>query len=145
MSEVTKEQIEDALKLVVDPYTEQDPVSGKTVKKIDINDGKVEVKIVAGYPNKGFADEFAASLKEKIMAVEGVTDAAVDVSFKVASHGVQKAALVNLRFQSTWHWHSLQKALLLVSSTPISMVLLSRACSVSRHSRNQKTEIHWSR
>ena len=48
MSEVTKEQIEEALKLVVDPYTEQDPVKGKTVKKIDINDGKVEINIVAG-------------------------------------------------------------------------------------------------
>ena len=90
MSEVTKEQIEEALKLVVDPYTEQDPVSSKMVKKIDINGGKVDINIVAGYPNKGFADEFAASLKEKVMAVDGVTDANISVSFKIASHGVQK-------------------------------------------------------
>src|SRR5210317_420855 len=90
MSEVTKEQIEEALKLVVDPYTEQDPVSSKMVKKIDINDGKVDVNIVAGYPNKGFADEFAASLKEKVMAVDGVSDADINVTFKIASHGVQK-------------------------------------------------------
>ena len=90
MSEVTKEQIEDALKQVVDPYTEQDPVSSKAVKKIDISDGKVDVEIVAGYPNKGYADDFAASLKEQVMSVDGVSDASVSVSFKVSSHGVQK-------------------------------------------------------
>jgi hypothetical protein len=32
MSEVTKEQIEEALKLVVDPYTEQDPLISMTAR-----------------------------------------------------------------------------------------------------------------
>ena len=90
MSEVTKEQIEDALKQIVDPYTEEDPVSGKAVKTIDIDGGNVTVNIVTGYPNKGFADDYASQIKDKVAAVAGVSDVIANVGFKVVSHGVQK-------------------------------------------------------
>jgi ATP-binding protein involved in chromosome partitioning len=90
MSEVSKEQIEEALKQVTDPNTGEDPVSAKTVKNIAIDGGKVTLDVVAGYPNKGFADEYAAMLKDKLTSLDGVSEADVNVSFKVVSHGVQK-------------------------------------------------------
>ena len=90
MSEVTKEQIEEALKTVIDPNTEEDPVTSKTVKNISIDGGKVSVDIVTGYPNKGFAAEYAAMLEEKLKSVEGVSEASANISFKIVAHGVQK-------------------------------------------------------
>lgn len=90
MSEVTKEQIEDVLKQIVDPYTEEDPVTSKAVKAIEIDGGNVTINIITGYPNNGFADEFAGMIKEKVIAIDGVSDVIVNVGFKVVSHGVQK-------------------------------------------------------
>jgi ATP-binding protein involved in chromosome partitioning len=90
MSEVSKEQIEDALKQIVDPYTEENPVASKAVKAIEIDGGSVTINIITGYPNKGFADEYAGMIKEKVSAVDGVSDVVVNVGFKVVSHGVQK-------------------------------------------------------
>jgi ATP-binding protein involved in chromosome partitioning len=90
MSGVTQTQVEEALKQVIDPYTEQDPVSTKNVKKIHIDGGKVTVEVVLGYPAKGWVDKFAEQLKSKVVALDGVSDATVNVSWKISAHGVQK-------------------------------------------------------
>jgi ATP-binding protein involved in chromosome partitioning len=90
MSGVSQAQVEAALKEVIDPYLEQDPVSSKCVKRIDVSDGKVEVDVVLGYPAKGWAAEYADKLKGRISALDGVADAVVNVSWKIVAHGVQK-------------------------------------------------------
>ena len=86
---VTKEQIHSALKEYIDPYMEKDPVTAGVVKDIAIDGGKVKVTIVLGYPAYGFVDELAAELKQKIEAVDGVSEAELDVSWKIGSHSVQ--------------------------------------------------------
>ena len=86
---VTKEQVESALKQYIDPYLEKDPVTAGVVKDIAIDGESVKVKIVLGYPAFGFVDELSADLKEKIEAVDGVSSAEVDASWKIDSHSVQ--------------------------------------------------------
>ncbi len=90
MAEVSQLQIETAIKELIDPYLEQDLVTAKAVKNIAIDGGKVTVEVVLGFPAKGYWPELAAKLKEKIAAVPGVKEAAVNVSSKIVSHGVQK-------------------------------------------------------
>ncbi|MGI9302980.1 MAG: iron-sulfur cluster carrier protein ApbC [Gammaproteobacteria bacterium] len=91
MTQVSKQQIEAALKQVEDPYAEQDLLSSKAVKDVRVNGGKVEVDIVVGYPAKGFRDELARRVTDKVNAVDGVTDARVDISWKIEAHSVQKS------------------------------------------------------
>ncbi len=86
---VTKEQVESALKQYIDPYMEKDPVTAGVVKDIAIEGDKVKVEIVLGYPAFGFVDKLSADLKAKIEAVDGVSSAEVDATWKIDSHSVQ--------------------------------------------------------
>ena len=52
MADVTQQQVETALKEVIDPYLEQDLVTAKAVKKITVDGGKVTVDVELGYPAK---------------------------------------------------------------------------------------------
>jgi len=90
MAGVTQSQVETAIKDVIDPYLEKDLVSAKSVKGITVDGGKVSVEIVLGYPAKGSQDALAAKLKEKIAAVAGVSAVNINISSKIAAHGVQK-------------------------------------------------------
>lgn len=90
MAEVSQLQVETALKEVIDPYLEQDLVSAKCIKDIAIDGGKVTVNVVLGYPAKGFKDQLAARLRERVMRIAGVKDVAVNVESKITTHGVQK-------------------------------------------------------
>ena len=90
MSVVTQSQVEAALKQVIDPYLEQDPVTGKCVKRIGVDGDKVTVDVVLGYPAKGWAGQYAEQLKAKVAAIPGVKDASVNVSSEILPHGAQK-------------------------------------------------------
>jgi ATP-binding protein involved in chromosome partitioning len=91
MSEVTKEQIEEALKGYVEPHMNKDLVSAKVVKGIDIDGGKVKVRVELGFPAKGVHDTIAGAAKAAVETVEGVDSAEVAVSSKIAAHAVQKS------------------------------------------------------
>ncbi|MBL4712540.1 MAG: iron-sulfur cluster carrier protein ApbC [Gammaproteobacteria bacterium] len=86
---VTKEQVESAIKQYIDPYLEKDLVSVGMVKDIAIDGSDVNVKIVLGYPAFGFVDTLSDALKVIIEAVDGVSSATVDASWKIESHTVQ--------------------------------------------------------
>lgn len=91
MSEVTKEQIEEALKGYVEPHLNKDLVAANTVKGIAIDGGKVEISIELGFPAKGIFDEISAKVKEAVEGVAGVDSAEVSVSSKITAHSVQKS------------------------------------------------------
>ena len=65
MAEVSRLQVETALKEYVDPYLEKDLVSAGSIKDIAIDGGKVKVDVVLGFPAKGYEAELTAKLKEK--------------------------------------------------------------------------------
>ena len=90
MSDVSQEQIEGALKNFIEPNMDRDLVSTKCVKNIAIDGGKVTVDVVLGYPAGGYAEELAGKLREILTAIDGVTDAAVNVTTRIAEHAVQK-------------------------------------------------------
>jgi ATP-binding protein involved in chromosome partitioning len=90
MSEISRQQVEAALKEVVDPYARKDLVSAHAVKNIAVDGGRVSVDLQLGYPAKTYEPELAKAVKDKVEALPGVTEATVNVSAKIATHGVQK-------------------------------------------------------
>jgi ATP-binding protein involved in chromosome partitioning len=90
MSDVSTQQIETALKEVVDPYLELDLVAAKAVKKINVDGGKVSLDIELGFPAKGHMGSLTSKIKEKIAALNGIKDVTVKFSTNISSHGVQK-------------------------------------------------------
>ena len=90
MAEVSQLQIETALKEVIDPYLEQDLVNAKAIKNIKVDGDRVTVDVVLGFPAKGYKDQLAARLKEKLATVKGIKQATVNIESKIVAHGVQK-------------------------------------------------------
>lgn len=90
MSEVTQDQIKEAIKGYTEPHLEKDLVSAKAVKEIVIEGGQVKIEIELGFPAKGARIAIANAVKEKVEAVEGVSSADVRVDWKMVAHSVQK-------------------------------------------------------
>lgn len=90
MAEVSQSQVELALKGFIDPYMQQDLVSAKAVKKINVKNGHVTVDVVLGYPAAGLRAGWTDKLKSKIEAIAGVTRADVSLSWEVVPHAVQR-------------------------------------------------------
>jgi ATP-binding protein involved in chromosome partitioning len=91
MSSVSQTQVEEALKGYTDPHTEKDLVFTKSIKKIEIDGGKVTVKVTLGYPAKGFKDKLENELKNIVEGIDGVDSAQINVDWKIAAHVVQKS------------------------------------------------------
>ena len=90
MANVTKEQVESAIALFIEPHLEKDLVSTKSIKNISIDGGKVVVDVEMGFPVKGYQAELAEKVKAQVMSVPGVTEVSVNVSVKIVAHSVQK-------------------------------------------------------
>jgi ATP-binding protein involved in chromosome partitioning len=90
MSEVKREQIEAALQGIIDPYMQKDLIAARAVKDIVIEDGRVRVDVLLGYPAKGFSDELASLVRGGVGVVDGVREVSVDVSWNIQAHAVQK-------------------------------------------------------
>jgi ATP-binding protein involved in chromosome partitioning len=90
MADISRQQVEAALKEVVDPYVKKDLVSSNAVKNIAIDGGRVSVDLHLGYPAKRYHAELAKAVQDKVEAIGGVTEAIVSVATKIAAHSVQK-------------------------------------------------------
>ena len=91
MAEITQAQVEEAIAGYTEPHLEKDLVAAKSVKGVDIDGGKVAVKVVLGFPAKGVQQEIADAVKAQVEGIDGVDSCEVDVSWKVVAHSVQKA------------------------------------------------------
>ncbi|HEB96162.1 MAG TPA: iron-sulfur cluster carrier protein ApbC [Sedimenticola thiotaurini] len=91
MAEVTREAVEEAIKGYVEPHLEKDLVAAKSVKDVTIDGDRVKVDIELGFPARGFVDEIGKAVQERVEALDGVSGAEVNVTWKVVAHSVQKA------------------------------------------------------
>jgi ATP-binding protein involved in chromosome partitioning len=85
-----QDQLLQALAAVIDSNTGKDFVSTKALKNLQINGGDVSFDVELGYPAKS---QLAGIRKMMIAAakrVEGIANVSVNVSFKIASHSVQR-------------------------------------------------------
>lgn len=90
MAELSREEVEAALKQVQDVYIGKDLIAANTVKNIDIKDGRVSVSVKLGYPAKGMIDAIAGEVEEKVLAV-GAASVTADVGWQIEAHTVQKS------------------------------------------------------
>ncbi len=90
MAEVSRLQVETAIKEYIDPCLGKDLVAAKAIKDIAVDGGSVSVQVVLGFPAKGHVDELVRALQAKIEAIDGVDKADVEVSTKITAHTVQK-------------------------------------------------------
>lgn len=77
----TKEQVLEALKEVYDPEIPFNIVDLGLVYGCEVEEGNVKVKMTLTFPGCGMGAYIANNAKEKIMELEGVEDANVEMVF----------------------------------------------------------------
>jgi len=87
---VTEQQVQDALKQLVDPNTRKDYVSTKSARNIRIDGDTVSVDILLGYPAKSQLEPIRKEVVAKLKTIPGIGNVAVNVSMKIVSHAVQR-------------------------------------------------------
>jgi ATP-binding protein involved in chromosome partitioning len=90
MTAVSRADVENALKGYVDPYLDQDLVTTKCVKRIQIEGSRVELEVELGFPAAGYRDTLIAALRDRLAALPGGAEVVIRVESKVISHEVQK-------------------------------------------------------
>ncbi len=87
---ITKQNVQDAIGGIIDVNTERDLATTKSIKGIDVDGGKVSIKIVLGYPAAGYFDTLKKLITDAVTALDGVESVEVNVSSKIGSHAVQQ-------------------------------------------------------
>jgi ATP-binding protein involved in chromosome partitioning len=86
----TQERVRELLGTIIDPHSGQDLVASGAIKGIGIDGGNVAVEIVLGYPAKTWIDTLAQQVRATLQAEPSITQAVVNVSWRLFAHKVQK-------------------------------------------------------
>ena len=87
---ITAEDVKAALTAVIDPNTQKDFVSSKTVKNIKIDGGDVALDVELGYPAKSQFALIGADVTARCRRCPASARSAVNVHSKIISHTVQR-------------------------------------------------------
>ncbi|HFC54460.1 MAG TPA: iron-sulfur cluster carrier protein ApbC [Gammaproteobacteria bacterium] len=90
MSNLSRAQVESAIREYIDPWLERDLLSAKCIKDIRTDDGKVHVEVVLGFPAAGYEERLAGELRRHITAIEGVDEVTITTGTRIIRHAVQK-------------------------------------------------------
>jgi ATP-binding protein involved in chromosome partitioning len=86
---VTVEQVQAALKDIVDPNTGKDLMSSKSARNIRVDGGAVSLEVELGYPAKTQIEPIRSEVESKLGALAGVSSVKAAVTSRIVPHGVQ--------------------------------------------------------
>jgi ATP-binding protein involved in chromosome partitioning len=89
MSDTLKDRVRTLLATVIDPHSERDLLAEGAVKGVGVDGDRVSVDLLLGYPALGWQNELAARAKAVLEADPGISQATVNVGFRVLAHRVQ--------------------------------------------------------
>ncbi len=87
---ITEADVQASLRALQDPNTGRDFISGKSIRKVQIEGSNVIVDVLLAYPAKSQHDALRKLVHDQVAAVPGVGKVTVTVSQKIGSHSVQR-------------------------------------------------------
>jgi ATP-binding protein involved in chromosome partitioning len=87
---VSIESVQQTLKTVLDPNTQIDLMTAKTVKNLKVDDGAVSLDVVLGYPAKSQIDLIRTLVVNAIRKLPDVKNVSVNVTSSIVAHAVQR-------------------------------------------------------
>ena len=87
---ITEQQVQTALKEIIDPNTGKDYVTGKEARNIKIDGDNVSLDILLGYPAKTQIEPIRKQVVAKLRTIPGVGGVTANVTIKIVSHAVQR-------------------------------------------------------
>jgi ATP-binding protein involved in chromosome partitioning len=86
---ISEAQVQSALREVIDPNTEKDLVTSKSLKNLKIEGNDVALDIVFGYPAKSVTDPMRRQVIGKLKTISGIGNVSVNAYSKIVPHSVQ--------------------------------------------------------
>jgi ATP-binding protein involved in chromosome partitioning len=87
---VTVENVQNALKSVIDPNTGKDLISTKSAKNIKVDGSDVSLDVVLGYPAKSQIDLIRKLVIDALKQIPGMGNVSANVSMAIVAHSVQR-------------------------------------------------------
>ncbi|MDV6347121.1 iron-sulfur cluster carrier protein ApbC [Nitrosomonas sp. Is35] len=87
---ISEQQIQAVLQQTIDPTTNKDYVTAKSVSAIQIAGNNVTIGIELGYPANSVKNQVQQQITGALQAVPGIGAIQVSVSSKIIPHGVQR-------------------------------------------------------
>ncbi|MDX1497869.1 MAG: iron-sulfur cluster carrier protein ApbC [Salinisphaeraceae bacterium] len=88
-SPMSEAAIQAALAEYVEPHLQTDLVSAGAVEQVRFDNGQASVVLNFGFPCEEYAKELKARLAERLIAIDGISEADIRVNWQVESHAVQ--------------------------------------------------------
>jgi ATP-binding protein involved in chromosome partitioning len=92
---ITAEQVQNALRELIDPVTDENFVDGKSAKNIVVDGGKISLEIALGYPAKSVIEVVRKQVSDRLKRITGVEHVAVNVYSRIVSHAAQRGVKLN--------------------------------------------------
>ena len=92
---VTAEQIQNALRELIDPVTDENYVESKSAKNVVIDGDKISLDITLGYPGKSVTETIRRQVTERLKKLDGVEHVSANVFSRIVSHSVQRGVKLN--------------------------------------------------
>ncbi|KAF3978088.1 MAG: iron-sulfur cluster carrier protein ApbC [Methylococcales symbiont of Iophon sp. n. MRB-2018] len=90
MTEITKSDVENKLKTIIDPNVETDLISAKSIRKIIIEGADIKLHVELGYPAKSYLAELQKVIEGQLQALADVGKITVEIKSTIVSHSVQQ-------------------------------------------------------
>src|SRR6202047_5094053 len=87
---ISEADVQARLRALNDPNTGRDFVSGKSVRKVQIDGMNLAVELMLAYPAKSQHEALRKLVAQQLATLPGAGKIAVNISHKVASHAVQR-------------------------------------------------------
>ena len=87
---INEQDIQNALKTLIDPNTGKDFITSKSAKNIHIINGNISLDIVLGYPAKSVMASVQALVIAHLKMVNGVNEVIVNIVSRIATHKAQQ-------------------------------------------------------
>src|SRR5450631_1564875 len=87
---ITEADVQASLRALNDPNTGRDFVSGKSVRKVQIDGNNIAVDLMLAYPARSQHEVLRKLVAQHLAALPGAGKITVNISHKVASHAVQR-------------------------------------------------------
>jgi ATP-binding protein involved in chromosome partitioning len=90
MSDTLTHEVRTRLNQLIDPHTGQDLVSSGALKGVAVDNGRVALDLMLGYPAQSWHGTLADTVSQSLKAIPGVGAVAVNIATRVVPHKVQK-------------------------------------------------------
>ena len=87
---INLEQVQAALKSVIDPNTGRDFVTTRSAKNMRVEGSDISLDVELGYPAKSQVDALRREVIKALKAIPGAGGVSVNFSVRIASHAVQR-------------------------------------------------------